>query len=99
MRVATGVPFPARVASPLPCPLRVSGHVQHVEYAEMPLVLVIKRREIFRRVQRELIDVKALADGRLRHRGRYQHFGPKETGCNNESRREPEKLVCHSFVS
>jgi hypothetical protein len=78
----------------------LSGRVQHVQHAEMPLIFGIKGREVFRRAQSDLLDVEALGAGsRQRHRGRNQHLEPKEAACNDERRSEHEWLFRHGFVS
>ena len=56
--------------------LDLSGRVQHVQHAEMPLIFVIKGREVFRRAQCE-IAVEALAGSCQRHRGSNQHLEPQ----------------------
>jgi hypothetical protein len=48
--------------------LRLSA-LQHVEDAHVPLIAVIKGREVFRRVHREFVDFDALDGSGLRNRG------------------------------
>jgi hypothetical protein len=74
-----------------------SGRVQHLQHAEMPLVLGIKGRKVLGRAQRELIDVHALFDRRHRNRGSDQHLGPNEAGGNGESRCEYDWLFLSRF--
>src|SRR5215216_4595595 len=76
----------------------LSGRVEHVQHAEMPLILGIEGREVSGRALCELLDVEALALSRQRHRGSNQHLDPDEAGCNDERRCEHEWLFRHDFV-
>src|SRR5215217_7136481 len=76
----------------------LSGRVEHVQHAEMPLILGIEGREVSGRALCELLDVEALALSRQRHRGSNQHLDPDEAGCNDERRCEHEWLFGHGSV-